>query len=914
MEWQPEPESLRQLIQLLNSTNMADNAVQQQNNQRLDQLSQVPDFINYLLFVLIFMKEENPMVRTVAGLLLKNKVRQDFANIPAQVLDYVVRNSIDGIGDSDTMVRHTLGTVVATVVTLGKIGNWPEILPRLMELLDSSEYAVVEGSWDILRKICEECDHELEEPLSNGTRPLNVMVPKFLTFFSSDSPVLREYAISTTTLFVTQRSECMQPMIDTFVVELFRRANDENPEVLKAVCKAVVALVETRPDKLMPELENVVNYMIHTTQNTDPDIAMEACEFWISFCEQEELIESLKPFLNRVVPTLMRGMVYSDEDLLMLDHDDNDAVVPDTDQDIKPRHHRARTHDHHQGDAAGGSSNSDGGNSDGDNSDGDNDDDYDSDDDDDDELYAEWNLRKCSAASLDVMSTAFGDHILEFVLPVLKEELASDDWRVKEAGVLALGAIADGCMTGMEPHMSSLLPYLIQWFKHEKALVRSISCWSASRYGKWAIYGAEANTIKVYFEPLLAGLLEAMMDNNKRVQEAACSAFATLEEEAGSYMGPYIHPVLETLNRAFGLYQRKNLIILYDAVGTLAEAVGPELNQPQYVQMLMPTIFERWNALQTDDQHMFPVFECLSAIALAVGPGFKPYAQSIYERSVHIVGETLQLSQQASQDPSVEAPNKDLVIVALDLISSVVQALGADSQLLVADHGGVALQLVGMCMVDAETDVRQSAFALLGDLAINCYALIQPQLDAIMQQLIPQIDRNFSHLNVCNNAAWSAGEIALKAGEEHMEGFVNPLLERLVPLLNNENTPLTLAENAAITIGRLGLVCPVVVAPNLEVFAQRWCFVLASVKDNDEKSSAFQGMMTMIGTNPHGISKAFLHFCQAAANWQTPDSRLLEMFVQTFAGLKQLAGGEWEASIGMLDPQSRQIIKERYNA
>ncbi|KAJ2385586.1 hypothetical protein H4S02_004258, partial [Coemansia sp. RSA 2611] len=457
MEWQPEPESLRQLIQLFNSTQSVDNAVQQQNNQRLEELRRVPDFINYLLFVLIVMKDENSTVRAVAGLLLKNNVRQDFASIPPHVLEYVKRKSIDAIGDPDTLVRHTLGTVIATIVALGKIRSWPEILPRLMQLLDSPDYPVVEGSWDILRKICDECTRELEDPLDDGTLPLNVMLPRFLSFFSSDSPTLREYAISTTTLFVRESSECMKPMMDTFVVELFKRANDDNSEVLKAVCKAVVALIETRPDMLMPELENVVNYMIHTSQNSDPDIAMEACEFWLSFCEQEEMVESLKPFLSQVIPTLMRGMVYSEEDLMVLDNNDDDAVVPDSEQDIKPRHHRARTHEHH-GAAAGGSSNSDGGSIHEDEDDEDDDDEYDSDDDD---VYSEWNLRKCSAASLDVISTAFGDHILEFVLPVLKEELASDDWRIKEAGILALGAIAEGCMTGMQPHLPSLLPYLI---------------------------------------------------------------------------------------------------------------------------------------------------------------------------------------------------------------------------------------------------------------------------------------------------------------------------------------------------------------------------------------------------------------------------------------------------------------------
>ncbi|KAJ2000813.1 Transportin-2, partial [Coemansia thaxteri] len=91
MEWQPEPESLRQLIQLFNSTQSPDNAVQQQNNQRLEELRRVPDFINYLLFVLVVMKDESSTVRAVAGLLLKNNVRQDFESIPPHVLEYVKR-------------------------------------------------------------------------------------------------------------------------------------------------------------------------------------------------------------------------------------------------------------------------------------------------------------------------------------------------------------------------------------------------------------------------------------------------------------------------------------------------------------------------------------------------------------------------------------------------------------------------------------------------------------------------------------------------------------------------------------------------------------------------------------------------------------------------------------------------------
>ena len=35
-----------------------------------------------------------------------------------------------------------------------------------------------------------------------------------------------------------------------------------------------------------------------------------------------------------------------------------------------------------------------------------------------------------------------------------------------------------------------------------------------------------------YLKPLMSELLKRILDTNKRVQEAACSAFATLEEEA----------------------------------------------------------------------------------------------------------------------------------------------------------------------------------------------------------------------------------------------------------------------------------------------------------------------------------------------------------------------------------------------
>ena len=76
-----------------------------------------------------------------------------------------------------------------------------------------------------------------------------------------------------------------------------------------------------------------------------------------------------------------------------------------------------------------------------------------------------------------------------------------------------------------------------------------------------------------------------VLDNSKRVQEARCSAFTTLED-AGPEPIPHLEPVLKNLVFTFDKYQHKNMLILYDAAGTLANAVGLALQAPTYVDIL----------------------------------------------------------------------------------------------------------------------------------------------------------------------------------------------------------------------------------------------------------------------------------------------------------------------------------------
>lgn len=54
------------------------------------------------------------------------------------------------------------------------------------------------------------------------------------------------------------------------------------------------------------------------TQDQDEGVALEACEFWLSLADEPICKEALTPHLPRLIPTLVRGMKYSELDIILL--------------------------------------------------------------------------------------------------------------------------------------------------------------------------------------------------------------------------------------------------------------------------------------------------------------------------------------------------------------------------------------------------------------------------------------------------------------------------------------------------------------------------------------------------------------------------------------------------------------------
>lgn len=811
--------------------------------------------------------------------MLKNNIRTGYKQIPEAGLVLIKLAVPMCIQDKNSQIRNYAGNIATEMIRRGGLFSWPELLPELLKLIGNDVGGVPpeaqEGAMAAMAKICED-NTKLLEREHNGQRPLNYILPKFIEATKSPLPKVRAQALSAINVFTPRKSQAMLNNVDSLLQHLFVLANDQGADVRRQVCRAFVNLVETRPDKLQPHIAGLVDYIITQQKSDDEDLACEAAEFWLSVGEHDSLWAALGPYIQRIIPVLLECMVYSGEDIALLGGASDDEDEEDRAEDIKPQFAKKSSARRANGEASADPAQN--GNAyeklagmDDDLEEGE----IDEPDDGDENPDERWTIRKCSAASLDTFARDFRDPVFECILPYLTTNLRHEEWPYREAAVLALGAVAEGCIGAITPHLPELVPYLISLLNDPEPVVRQITCWTLGRYSSWAADLTDPAQKSAYFVPMMEGILTKMLDKNKKVQEAGASAMANLEEKAGKRLEPYCGPIIQQYIQCFSKYKDRNMYILYDCVQTLAECLGPVLAEPELVNQLMPALIDRWQKVADQSRELFPLLECLSYVAMALNDGFAPYAQPIFRRCINLIHQNLEQSLQAVNNPNFDQPDKDFLVTSLDLLSAIVQALDNEKAAeLVNGTQPAFFELLGFCMEDPTDEVRQSAYALLGDCAKYVFPQMQPFLENILPILLRQLDLDNvldeeidSGFSVVNNACWSAGEIAMQHGKG-MAPHLDELLQRCVEIIANPRVPRAVNENAAIALGRLGLHNAEQMAPHLSTFAEDFLASMDGVEPTDEKATAFHGFTLVVGQNPQAMEKDLVHFFVAIARYK----------------------------------------------
>ncbi|PYH88293.1 ARM repeat-containing protein [Aspergillus ellipticus CBS 707.79] len=849
----------------------------------LVQATSSPDYVNYITY-LFCTPQANPilgmntetydMVRFAAAMNLKTKIRVAYSTIPQPALTSIRSATLLGLRDANPHVRNSAGTIITELVSQAGLLAWPDVLHELLTLVANSAGDVPlmaqEAAMSALAKVCEDNRKILDRDYQ-GQCPLDVIIPKLLDFTSNESSKVRSMALGTIHIFLPHRPKSLIASMDLFLSQLFQLANDSSTDVRRNVCQTFAQLVDFSPEKLIPHMDGLVSYIIMQQQNQeDPELALDAAEFWLVAGEQVKLQQPLAPHMSKIVPVLLQSMVYDEDEAIRLTGEGDDAEVEDRAEDLKPQFAKSKAGrlDASKPEQANGNSAPEPEeDEDDDLSEGEIEDSEFGDDPED-----EWTLRKCSAAALDVFSNVYHQPIFEVILPYLKETLRHDQWPQREAAVLTLGAVADGCMDAVTPHLPELIPYLISLLNDPQPVVRQITCWCLGRYSEWASHLGDPSERARFFEPMMEGILRRMLDGNKKVQEAAASAFASLEEKSDANLVPYCEPILRQFVQCFDKYKDRNMYILYDCVQTLAECVMGELAKPQLVDILMPALIDRYNKVLDQSRELFPLLECLGYIAAAYGDAFAPFAPPLFQRCTKIIYENLQEYMASVNNQAIDEPDKDFLVTSLDLLSAIIQAIDPQkSGELVANSQPRFFDLLCFCMEDPNYEVRQSSYALLGDCAINIFPQLEPFIPNILPTLIKQLDLDLirdddrhTGFSVLNNACWSCGEIAVNE-KAALSPYTEKLYHGLYVIINNEEIIDSVNENAAMALGRLGICSSDQLAPRLGEFAGVFLKSMSKIEFTREKASAFLGFNQVVMKNPQAMESCLVDYFQAIA-------------------------------------------------
>ena len=459
--WTPDRSKLEQVVSLLTTAlrHDLDNAAHRQVQQEVDASCKVPEFNQYLAYVFAYAQADGASkeVRRMAGLLLRKSVEAGAGSgvFSVELLESVKAAVVAVLGDSDPLIRRAAGNLVSTIIRKIHLKNWRQVVRFCVSALAAEQNSpnpnladsTLDGVFLVLANICEDLAAQIDADIEGF--PLTILIPDWIKFTKHPNPNYRLKSLECINyvLELEPTPAALEVHMNDYLLALSSLTQDPNRDVRKAVCTGIARLTAARIDVVMPHIDSVVDFMLLTMKDPDEVIKLEACEFWSELAYYPMVAQScLLPKFPQLIPLLLESMVYSESELMMIGgEEENDASVPDRPEDIKPQFSKIRATEE------------------------------DSDDEDNTALaeYSDmWTVRKSAAAALDKLSQQLPHRILPIILPLLDQQLASDNWLFRETGVLALGAIAEGCATEIAEHLPKLLPFLIALTKDQNFMIR----------------------------------------------------------------------------------------------------------------------------------------------------------------------------------------------------------------------------------------------------------------------------------------------------------------------------------------------------------------------------------------------------------------------------------------------------------
>ncbi len=565
-EWVPNPDLAQELEQLfLDAADPKRVALVYNRNKEWDMNEEFP---NYLFYILYKSPPAKDTVRSQAIVRLKTWIINNHNEMPMPVLFGMLEQVVPFLSDKLNVVRTTSSYLLARLACVHRLEGWAPLIEHLLEKLTSpsARLGATLALSSIVTEYIERAECDTMEETFESIPMLERIVPAIIEVCSTPGPSeMRKHAVRLLVALVAEPpAPALQENFNAFMNVLFELAQPEaDLDSKRVVCEAFTKLCEHCLDSLLEvdgAVEHILQFVLDCSSDANDDLAASAMDFWVPFfanhgkhqrfsreeAQKRVAILSANDTWKKLVPALLHRMVYSAMEIVVLggeNEDYDDDHIDDRDQDIKPVHYSSSNRGSNRGGAESKGNDYD--------DDGEGDDDA---DDDDDEDMLDWTVRKSALVVLENLAWAVRGELINEVMPLVQQMLGMNDWKLKEAALLAFGAIGGGCYKALVPSLPDTIEPIIVFTSHQHPLVRKTALYSLTKYSKW---------VKEHcLQPALEAIVNCMQDRNKRVQASACSAMSTFVEEAREAVLPYAQGILEVFANAFARYKVCTHIVL----------------------------------------------------------------------------------------------------------------------------------------------------------------------------------------------------------------------------------------------------------------------------------------------------------------------------------------------------------------
>ncbi|XP_026469078.1 importin subunit beta isoform X2 [Ctenocephalides felis] len=478
-----------ELIQVLEKTVSSDKNELEAAQTFLEQAaaSNLSEFLKMLSDILVH-GGNSPVTRMAAGLQLKNQLtskdetikqqfQQRWLSFPEDVRNYIKKNILQALGTENSRPSSAAQCVAYMAVAELPVGQWPDLIKCLVDsvVVPSSTEMQKVASLEAIGYICQDIESDVLTAQSNQ------ILTAIIHGMRSAEPSNHVRHAACTALFNSlefTKSNFERETERNFIMEVVCHATQsEDTSISVVALQCLVRILSLYYQYMEPYMAQALfPITLEAMKSENDEVALQGIEFWSNVSDEEvdlsieesEAREAGRP-PTRTSRHYARGALKYLVPILMQKLTKQEEI-----------------------------------------------------DDEDD-----WNPSKAAGVCLMLLATCCEDEIVPHVLPFIEENIKSENWRYRDAALMAFGSILGGLETNtLKPLVERAMPTMIELMYDSSVIVRDTAAWT---FGRICEIIPEAAINETYLKPLLESLVNGLKAE-PRVAANVCWAFTGLAE------------------------------------------------------------------------------------------------------------------------------------------------------------------------------------------------------------------------------------------------------------------------------------------------------------------------------------------------------------------------------------------------